>query len=326
MNAGARLSFAVVCALASVPTNFPAQAQEWPVKPVRIVQTSAPGGATDYLARIIADSLTTVFKQQFIVETRSGAAGAIGINSVVASPPDGYNFVVTTLSMMIFAPVSNPKVGYLPERDLTNIAYLGGSPTMVAVNAKSSIRSIQEFIAFGKKRPSPLTYSSSGVGSSGHLFGESFGQKVGIKVEHVPYKGAGQGLIDLVGGHIDWAAQTVTSTAGQVRAGTLRGLAITAKERMADYPEMPTLAELGHPEFTSPVWFMLVGPKGLPPAIVDRMNTEISRIMTSPAITDRLRKDGMIVEAMSVPQLSRFLENERRIWAPAIEKAGLMPN
>ena len=180
-----------------------AAAQDWPNKPVRIVNTFAPGGAADYLARTVADGLSTTFGQQFFVETRSGAAGAIGVNSVVATPPDGYNFVITNITMLVLAPISNPKLGYHPERDLTNIAYLGGSPVVLSVNSKSPIKTLADFVDYGKKSGKPLTYSSSGVGSSGHLFGETFGRKVGIKVEHVPYKGAAQGLLDLVGGHID---------------------------------------------------------------------------------------------------------------------------
>jgi tripartite-type tricarboxylate transporter receptor subunit TctC len=302
----------------------PAQAQRWPNKPVRIVNTFAPGGAADYLARTVADNLSTMFSQQFFVETRPGAAGAIGVNSVVATPPDGYNFVITNITMLVLAPIANPKLGYHPERDLTNIAYLGGSPVVLSVNAKSGMNSLDDFVAFGKIGGKPLTYSSSGVGSSGHLFGETFANKVGIKVEHVPYKGAAQGLLDLVGGHIVWSAQTVTSTAGQMRGGTLRGLAVTSKQRMADYPDMPTFTELGHPEFNSPIWFSLSGPKGLPPEILGRMNAEINKIMTAPAMTDRMRKEGMIVEAMTPPQLHELIQAETKFWRPAIEKAGLM--
>jgi tripartite-type tricarboxylate transporter receptor subunit TctC len=258
------------------------------------------------------------------VETRSGAAGAIGVNSVVATPPDGYNFVITNITMLVLAPISNPKLGYHPERDLTNIAYLGGSPIVLSVNAKSGMKTLADFVAFGKKSGKPLTYSSSGVGSSGHLFGETFANKVGIKVEHVPYKGASQGLLDLVGGHIVWSAQTVTSSAGQIRGGTLRGLGVTAKQRMADYPDVPTFAELGHPEFNSPIWFSLSGPKGLPAAILDKMNSEINKIMTAPAMVERMRREGMIVEAMTPDQLHRLIETETKFWRPAIAQAGLM--
>jgi len=309
---------------AGIAGMSPLAAQDWPNKPVRIVNTFAPGGAADYLARTVADNLSTVFGQQFFVETRSGAAGAIGVNSVVATPPDGYNFVITNITMLVLAPISNPKLGYHPERDLTNIAYLGGSPIVLSVNSKSPIKTLADFIDYGKKSGKPLTYSSSGVGSSGHLFGETFANKVGIKVEHVPYKGAAQGLLDLVGGHIVFSAQTVTSSAGQIRGGTLRGIAVTSKERMADYPDTPTFAELGHGEFNSPIWFSLSGPKGLPDAILGRMNSEINKIMTAPAMLDRMRREGMVVEAMTPAQLHQLIETETRFWRPAIEKAGLM--
>jgi tripartite-type tricarboxylate transporter receptor subunit TctC len=318
--------FATLLAVASVavcPVS-PVAAQDWPNKPVRIVNTFAPGGAADYLARTVADGLSNRFGQQFFVETRSGAAGAIGVNSVVATPPDGYNFVITNITMLVLAPISNPRLGYHPDRDLTNIAYLGGSPVVLSVNAKSPIKTLADFIDYGKKSGKPLTYSSSGVGSSGHLFGETFSRKVGIKVEHVPYKGAAQGLLDLVGGHIVWSAQTVTSSAAQIRAGTLRGIAVTSKERMADYPDVPTFAELGHPEFNTPIWFALSGPKGLPPAILERMNTEINKIMTAPAMIDRMRHEGMVVEAMTPAQIQQLIERETRFWRPAIEQAGLM--
>jgi tripartite-type tricarboxylate transporter receptor subunit TctC len=301
-----------------------AAAQDWPNKPVRIVNTFAPGGAADYLARTVADGLSSRFGQQFFVETRSGAAGAIGVNSVVATPPDGYNFVITNITMLVLAPIANPRLGYHPERDLTNIAYLGGSPVVLSVNAKSGISTVADFIAFGKKSGKPLTFSSSGVGSSGHLFGETFGRKVGIKVEHVPYKGAAQGLLDLVGGHITFSAQTVTSSAGQIRGGTLRGIALTSKQRMPDYPDTPTFAEVGHPEFNTPIWFSLSAPKNLPQPILDKMNGEINKIMTAPAMVERMQKEGMVVEGMTPAQLQHLIETETRFWRPAIEQAGMM--
>src|SRR3954469_10759706 len=166
----------------------PATAQTWPTKPVRIVNTFAPGGAADFLARTVADGMAAAFGQPFIVETRAGAAGQLGIQAVIHTPPDGYNFVLTNITMLVFAPITNPKLGYDPHKDLTNIAYIGGSPIVLTVNAKSSIKTLDDFIAAGKGGK-PLTYSSSGVGSNGHLFAESLAQKFNIKVEHVPYKG-----------------------------------------------------------------------------------------------------------------------------------------
>src|SRR5262249_2039769 len=159
-------------------------------------------------------------------------------------------FVLTNITMLVFAPITNPKLGYNPHKDLTNIAYIGGSPLVLTVNPKSGIRTFDEFIARGKG-DKPLTYSSSGVGSNGHLFAESLAPRFGIKVEHVPYKGAAQGLMDLVGGHISFAAQSLTSSAGQIRGGTLFPVITTASKRMPDFPDVPTFVDLGYPEFTS---------------------------------------------------------------------------
>jgi len=302
----------------------PASAQAWPAKPVRVVNTFAPGGAADFLARTAADGLSSAFGQQFYVETHAGAAGAIGVNLVASTPPDGYNFVLTNITMLVLAPISNPRLGYDPLRDLSNIAYIGGSPIVLSVNAKSGLNTLDDFIAFGKKSAKPLTYSSSGVGSSGHLFGELLGQKLGIRVEHVPYKGAAQGLADLVGGHIVFSAQTVSSTSGQLRAGTLRGIAQTADVRLPDYPDIPSFKELGFPELVSTTWFSLSGPAGLPDDIVRRVNREVVLAMTKPEAQQRLREGGLITSAMDVAQFNAFIAAEAARWKPVIERAGLV--
>ncbi len=314
----------VAMAAASLAAPAPASAQAWPTKPVRIVNTFAPGGAADFLARTAAENLTTAFGQQFFVETHAGAAGAIGVNLVAATPPDGYNFVLTNISMLVLGPIGNPKIGYDPYRDLTNLAYLGGSPIVLSVNAKGDIKTLADFIAFAKKSPKPLTFSSSGVGSAGHLFGELLSQKLGVKFEHVPYKGASQGLMDLVGGHIVFSAQTVTSTAGQMRGGTLRGLAITSKERFKDFPNVPTFTELGYPDFTSSIWFSLSAPAGLPKDIAEKVNKEISKTMTRPDIREKMLQQGMITEAMTPAELKALIDSEHVRWKPVLEKAGLI--
>ena len=195
-----------------------AAADEWPSRPVRLVNTFAAGGTADILTRLVADHLTSEFKQQFFVETRAGAGGAIGVQSVANSPPDGYNFVLSNITQLVLLPISNPNLSYDPNRDLINIAYVAGAPIMISVNSGKGVRTYDDFIAYANKAADPLTYSSSGVGSSGHLVGESWGQKAKIRVEHVPYKGAAQGIMDLVAGHIFFSAQTVSSTAAAVRS------------------------------------------------------------------------------------------------------------
>jgi tripartite-type tricarboxylate transporter receptor subunit TctC len=314
------LGLAFACLVSAAPVC----AQAWPTHPVRIVNIFAPGGAADFLARAVAENLSTAFGQQFFVETHAGASGAIGVNLVAATPPDGYNFVITNITTLVLAPIENPKLGYDPYRDLTNIAYLGGSPIVLSVNAKDSIKTFADFIVAARKSPSPMTFSSSGVGSAGHLFGELMSQKLNLKFEHVPYKGAALGLMDLVGGHIKFSAQTVTSTAGQMRGGTLRGLAVTSKQRVKDFPDLPTFTELGYPEFETSIWFSLSAPAGLPKEIADKVNREVSTIMSSAAVKQKMLEQGMITEAMTQAELKSLIDREHLRWKPVLEKAGLI--
>src|SRR5260370_15188234 len=250
----------------------PAQSQAWPTRAGWLMNRVAPGGAADLVARTVADGLAGAFGQPFIVETRAGAGGAIGVQSVMATPPDGYTFVITNVSILVLAPISNPRLGYAPLRDLVNIAYIAGSPIVLSVNPASGAKTLDQFIAAAKKGGKPLPYSSSGVGSMGQLLAESFAQQTGIAIEHVPYKGASQGLLDLVGGHIAFASQTLTSTFGQIRAGTLTAVAQTADRRLPDFPDLPTFKEQGFPDLVSTTWFSLSGPAGLAPDIVRRVN------------------------------------------------------
>lgn len=260
---------------------LPASAETWPSRPVRIVNTFAAGGAADILARLVADNLTSTFGQQFFVETRAGAGGVIGVQSVAHAEPDGYNFVITTMSLLVIGPISNPRIGYDPFKDLTNIAFIAGSPIVFVVNPKKGIKTLAEFVDYAKKSPNPLTYSSSGVGSNGQLVAETFALKTGIKVEHVPYKGAAQGLTDLVGGHIDFSAQTLSSASALVRGGALLALAHGGNQRMPDYPDVPTFKEAGY-DLVSTNWFALAGPARLPADIRDKVNHAITAAMAKP--------------------------------------------
>ena len=316
-----RVAAAVLALLACAPA---ARAEDWPVRPVRIVNTFAAGGAADILARAVADHLSSVFGQQFFVETRAGAGGAIGVQSVVNAPPDGYNFVITNVSLLALVPVSNPRLGFDPLRDLTNIAYIAGSPVVFSVTPASGVRTLADFVARARQSDKPLTYSSSGVGSMGQLVAEYFAQKADIRIEHVPYKGASQGLTDLVGGHIAFSSQTVSSTAGQLHAGTLIGVAQTGKERMPDFPTVPTFNELGYPDLIGTTWFSLSGPAGLPADIVAKVNREVVRAMTKPEAHQRLREGGLVADAMTVEEFNKLIAAETARWKPVIEKAGLV--
>ncbi len=300
-----------------------ALADDWPSRPVRMVNTFAAGGTADVLTRLVAEHLSTAFKQQFYVETRAGAGGTIGVKSVADAAPDGYNFVLTNASLLVLHPLGNPNLGYDPKRDLVNIAYVAGSPLMISVNPKSEARTFKEFVELARKSPKPLTYSSSGVGSSGHLLGETLAQQAGVKFEHIPYKGAAQGLTDLVGGHIAFSSQTVSSTAALVRGGTLRALAHTGKARLPDFPDVPTFKELGY-DIVANFWFSISGPATLPKDIVQKVNREIVRAVQLPEVEARLRRDGLVADPMSVEEFNKFIDADVATWKPALERAGLI--
>jgi tripartite-type tricarboxylate transporter receptor subunit TctC len=320
------MTFVVRLLLASILLAVPtlAVAQDWPTRPVRVVSPFAAGGTADILARMVADHLSSVFKQQFFVENRTGAGGAIGVQSVATSPPDGYNLVITNISMLVTIPVMNPKLVYHPTRDLTNIAYVAGAPVVVAVNGPSGIKSIDQLVALGKKLGKPLSYSSSGVGTNGHLLGESFSKLAHIGVVHVPYKGAAVGITDLIAGHINFGLPVLGSVASHLRSGALVPLAHSAGNRVPDYPNIPTLKEVGYPDLTTTTWFSLSGPANMPRPLAERLNREVIAMVKKPDIQARLQRDGMITEALSIEQFDKFIAAETKRWKPVIEAAGLV--
>jgi tripartite-type tricarboxylate transporter receptor subunit TctC len=318
-----RLCTALLALATSIITAAPSAAEEWPSRPVRIVNTFAPGGAADILARTVADHLSATFKQQFFVETRAGAGGAIGVQTVANTPPDGYNFVITTLSLMIIGPTMNPRIGYDPMKDLTHVGYIAGSPILFIVSAKSDVKTLAGFVAKSKAGAKPLTYGTSGLQAAGHMVAQSFAMQADLKFEIVPYKGAAQSIIDVVANHIDFATPTVTSASGQLRGGTATGLAVSSEQRLPDYPDVPTFRELGY-DLVATNWFGLAGPAGLSADIVRKVNREINAVMAKPESQQRMREDGMLVHGMDADQFRKFIEDEGMRWKPVIERAGLV--
>jgi tripartite-type tricarboxylate transporter receptor subunit TctC len=321
---GARkCAVAFAATLAVLAANaVPAAADEWPTRPVRIINTFAPGGAADILARMAADQLTKALGQQFYVETRDGAGGVIGVDAVAHSAPDGYNFVITTLSLTAINPLINSKIGYDPFKDLTHVAYLAGSPIVFIVSAKSDIKTLKDFVAKAKASSKPLTYGVSGFASAGQMVTESFAQMADLKFQVVPYKGAAQSQLDVVAGNIDFATPTVTSAASQLQGGTVTGLAQTGSERLPNYPNVPTFKELGY-ELVATNWFGLAGPAGVPNDIVQKVNRVINAGMAMPENQTRVHDEGMIISPMDVDTYKAFVEHEALRWKPVILKAGL---
>lgn len=312
---------AVAIGLMTATTATMATASDdWPTRPVRVISTFAAGGTADILARIVAEHLTKAFKQQFYVEVRAGAGGQIGVRAMMEMEPDGYNLAITNVSHLVLHPMTRKDVTYDPQKDMTNIAFVGGSPVVLSVNPKSGFKSLKEFIDRAKKEPQ--TYSSSGLGSMGHLFAMGLTNLAKIKTDHIPYKGASQALSDLVGGHIVFSSQTVSSTAQYMRAGTLQGLALSHSERLSDWPDIPTFKEQGY-DMEASIWFALSGPKGMPDDLVKRINEVVNKSLTSGETAERMRKDGLIMQAMTPDEFRKFIDQEHERWLPVVKESGL---
>ncbi len=311
--------FAALAASALMTTAAGAQQDDWPNRPVRVISTFAAGGTADILARIVAEHLSTAYKQQFFVEVRAGAGGQIGVKAIVDSP-DLYTIGIANISHLVLHPMSRPDLGYDPKKDLANIAFVAGSPVLLSTNPKSGFKSLKDFVERGQKES--LSYSSSGLGSMGHLVALNFINKSKIKAEHVPYKGASQALADLVGAHIVWSSQTVSSTASYIRAKTLDGLAVSTAKRLPDWPDLPTFKEQGY-DLDASIWFGISGPAAMPPALIKKINQEITRGLARPEIADRMRRDGMIVNPMTPEQYAAFIDREAKVWGPIMDAAGL---
>jgi tripartite-type tricarboxylate transporter receptor subunit TctC len=228
------------------------------------------------------------------------------------------------VSLLAVQPTANPKLGFDPHRDVTNIAYVAGTPLVFCVNPSLGVKTLDEFVAHARNSPKPLSYSSSGVGTMGHLVAESFAQKINVKFEHVPYKGAAQGLTDLAGGHIVFSAQTVSSSAGLIQGGALRAVVVSSNARLPDYPGLPTFKEAGYPDMTANTWFALSGAASLPDAVIQKINREVLRAMAQPQVQQTLRTQGFTTEDLSPAEFRTLITSETARWKPVIEAAGLV--
>ena len=293
---------------------LPAKADAWPSRPVRIISPFPAGGTSDIFARILADHFSTAFKQPFYVDTRTGAGGQIGSVAAATAPPDGYTLVVSGNASHIVAPSFAATPLYDGVGDFTHIAYLGGPPVGLLVHPSLPANTYAEFISFAKASPTPLDYTSSGVGTHGFLFGELFARREGLRLVHIPYKGGGPAMIDLIAGHIKIAIITYSSGAEQIRSGRLKALAVSTEKRLPNYPDIPTFAEFGHPDMVSSTWFALSGPRNLPAEIVDRLNLEVAHALELPDVKKRLVLDAIQVKPMSPREVTAFIQDETKTW------------
>jgi tripartite-type tricarboxylate transporter receptor subunit TctC len=311
---------AVTLAITASPSF--AQAGAWPQKPVTLVVSFAPGGMTDIVSRSLAKELTEEFKQPFIVENKAGAAGQVGTEYVAKRPNDGYTLLVAATGYVI-GPVLQKKINYDPLKDFEPIAILAKAPNMLVVNPSVPVKTVPEFLAWAKSQQS-VPYGTAGAGGSTHLAGELLRHEGGIKMTHVPYRGAAPATADVVAGQIPVAIQDSMSVSAFIASGKVRPIAVTSSERSKVFPDLPTLKESGFKQFDVYTWLGLYAPAGTSPETVSRLNKAANRIMNSPEMTERLKAQYSEPGGVfTVPETRKYVERELIKWRELVKVTGV---
>ena len=313
----------LACSLALVAAGAAFAADPYPGRPVRVVVPFAAGGTTDIFARLVADKLGQNLGQQFIVENRGGAGGNIGTDAVAKAAPDGYTLVMGTVGTHAINPSLYARMAYDPLGDFAPVAYVAGVPNLMVVNPRTvKATTVRDFIDEAKSSPRKLTMASSGNGTSIHLSGEMFKQITGVEMPHVPYRGSGPAINDLIGGQVDVMFDNLPSCIEQAKAGNLRAIAVTSATRSAAIPSVPTLAESGLAGFDATSWFALFAPKGTPPEVTARLNAEVAKILATPEMSGRFADLGGDIRPMSPSELMEFVRAELVKWAAVVKASG----
>jgi tripartite-type tricarboxylate transporter receptor subunit TctC len=299
-----------------------AMSQDYPNRPIRLVVPFPPGGATDILGRLVAERLGAEYKQTAIVENRPGASGHLGALQVAKAPGDGYTLLAGTIGIHA-AYASYRKLGYDPAAELQPIMILGESPNIVTVPATSPYRTFGEFLADAKANPGKINYASAGPGSSIHMVTALFELQSGTRLTHVPYKGSGPALVDLIGGQIQVMFENFSSGMPHVRSGKLRVLAVTTARRDPKLPEVPTIAEAGVPGYSATSWFTLAAPRSMPPELVEKINRDAQRGFASPEVLARLDALGVTFTPNTPAEAAAFFRSETAKWNRVIEAANI---
>ena len=314
------VAMAVVCSTACGTAG--AQTGAFPVKPIRVVIPVPPGGNIDTVMRAIAPRMSETIGQSVVLETRPGASTNLGMEIVARAPGDGYTLGANTLAMV--ANISlYPKIGYDPERDFAAISLVAASPSFVAVHPSVPAKNVRELVALAKQSPNTIKFGTSGAGGITHLAVELLGAQAGVKFAHVPYKGGGPALIALMSGEVDMASLAVVAAAGYVNSNRMRILAVTSTKRMAQFPNIPTVAESGVPQHEFNSWVGVVAPVSTPSPVIKVLNEHIVRAARSPEIVDRFAKDGAEVVASTPERFKKVISDEVAMWAKVIKTAGI---
>lgn len=320
------LAAAWVAAVLVLPVSLQAMAQEFPSRPMRLIAPLAPGGATDLVARLLAERAGRYLGQPMVVENRPGAGGTVGSALVVQAPPDGHTLLMGTIGTLAISPAMYPKMPYDTDRDLIPVSLVAGGQFALVVHPSFPARDFGEFLQHVRANPGKLNYGSAGNGSTLHLGMELLASMAGLSMTHVPYKGSGPLVTALAAGEVQAGLPDVPSVMQFVRSGRLRALAVTGAGRDPSFPEVPTIAESGLKGYDVVVWLGVMAPSRTSPEIVNRINAAIVRSLRDPDVGARLEEFGMQVYASSPQEFARFLAIERAKWEPIVKSSGATIN
>ena len=315
-----RRTASTLVALALLGGLSSVQAQAWPSRPIRFIVPSPPGGGTDGLARLLAGKLTETQQWQFVIDNRPGAGGNLGMDLGAKAEPDGYTIVMGESSNLAINPALYRKLPFDPAKDLAPVALVGTVPLVMVVRADGPVASVSALVAAARARP--MSIASSGNGTVGHLVGEMWKRAAGVDLLHVPYKGAGPVMTDLIGGQVDAHFASLPAAVPLIRSGKLKALAVTAPQRLAALPDVPTLAEAGYPDFDYHVLYGVVVPAGTPAPVIARLSAEIGRALQTPDLRESFAQRGVEPHGDTPAQFGAFLDAERTKWARAVKSSG----
>lgn len=301
------------------------RSETFPNRPIRLVVPFAPGGPTDLSARMIATKMADVMGQNIIVDNRPGAGGSLGTQIVVNSNADGYTMLLCSSSVMVLNPLLSVHVQYRPLRDLTPLSIVTSSPFVLLTNPSLPAKTVKELIDMAKSKPDSMTFGSGGVGTGGHLAGEMFRSMAGIKISHIPYKGSGPANVALIGGHVQMAFASISSSLPSITGGRLIALGVSSRKRSAVLPQIPTIIESGLPGYEVTSWQGICAPGGTPSGLVTTLNRAIAQAVQDPAIAERFSKLGVDATASSPNEFVAFVKAETSRWAKVIQEIGVKP-
>jgi tripartite-type tricarboxylate transporter receptor subunit TctC len=313
---------AIAVSLLAGGSAFPVHAQDYPNHPITLVVAFAPGGSTSIVARIVADKLSENLGQSVIVDNRAGAGGTIGTRAVAKSPPDGYTIALGYTGTLAIGPTLYPNAGYDPRKDFAPIGMIGNAPNSLVVHPAFPAKSVKELVDYAKANPGKVSYGSAGVGTVSHVAGEYFATAAGIKLIHVPYRGTGPAIADLIGGHIPMAFAPIPATHGPVTQGLLRGLAVTSAKRSVLVPHLPTIVEAGIPGFEASLHYGLVAPAGTPRPIIARLNQALRAVLATDEVKKRLATDGAEPTPGTPEDYAADIDQEETRWSAVVKASG----